>query len=119
VDDLKNLLPADSTVDHESVIELIKIFADTWFSLDAYDKDSLSITGTTKKKIKLTSEKLNKALTELKQILIAKGEATDMFGMERHKDALEGIVGNVMQSFAGRYCSYYTASSYCNHIINR
>ncbi len=36
----------------------------------------------------LTAEKLNKALAELKQNLIAKGEATDIFGVERTKDSM-------------------------------
>lgn len=79
VDDVKSLLPAGSIVDNDSVIELIKVFADTWFSLDAYDKDQLSIEGVTKKKIKLTAEKLSDAIIALKQTLIAKGEATDIF----------------------------------------
>jgi prophage maintenance system killer protein len=101
VDDVKSLLPAGTVVDNESVLELIKLFADTWFSLDAYDKDQLPIEGTTKKKVKLTAEKLSQGLAELKQVLIAKGEATDIFGVERSKDSIAGIVGNVMQSFGG------------------
>jgi hypothetical protein len=99
VDDIKSLLPAGSVVDNDSVLELIKLFADTWFSLDAYDKDQLPTEGTTKKKVKLTAEKLNKGLAELKQALIAKGEATEIFGVERTKDSIASIIGNVMQSF--------------------
>lgn len=47
----------------------------------------------------MTAEKLNKALVELKLNLIAKGEASDIFGIERTKDSIAGIIGNVMQSF--------------------
>lgn len=100
VADVKSLLPVGAIVDNESVLELVTLFADTWFSLDAYDRDTLVTTGTTKKKVKLTAEKLSVALGELKQALIAKGEATDIFGIERTKDNVAGIVGNVMQSFA-------------------
>src|SRR5579872_510869 len=32
VDDVKTLLPADSAIDHGSVLELVTLFADTWFS---------------------------------------------------------------------------------------
>jgi len=99
IDDVKNLLPTDTTVDHDSILELITLFADTWFSLDAYDKDQLTTQGATIKKVTLTAEKLNKALAELKQNLIAKNEATDIFGVERTKDSIAGIIGNVMQSF--------------------
>lgn len=102
VDDVKTLLPVNvGVVDNESVLELIKLFADTWFSLDAYDRDKLPIEGTTKKKVKLTAEKLSLGLAELKQVLIAKNEATDIFGVERSKDSIAGIIGNVMQSFGG------------------
>jgi len=99
VADVKNLLPAGSIVDNESVLELVTLFADTWFSLDAYDRDALVTTGATKKKVKVTAETLSAALAELKQVLIAKGEATDIFGVERTKDSVAGIVGNIMQSF--------------------
>lgn len=99
VDDVKSLLPAQTNVDHQSVLELIKLFADTWFSLDAYDKDQLPIEGVTKKKVDLTADKLSHALLTLKKTLIAKGEATDIFGVERTKDSIAGIIGNVMQSF--------------------
>lgn len=101
LDDVKSLLPADSVVNNENVLALIKLFADTWFSLDAYDKDQLSKEGVTKKKVKLTAEKLSLALTDLKLALIEKGEATDIFGVERSKDSIAGIIGNVMQSFGG------------------
>jgi len=99
VDKVKSLLPQAATVSHDSVLELIKLFADTWFSLDAYDRDILPPTGTTKRKARLTGEKLTTALGELKSALIAKGEATDIFGVERTKDSIASIVGNVMQSF--------------------
>lgn len=101
VDDVKSLLPADSIVDNGSVLELIKLFADTWFSLDAYDRDQLPVEGVTKKKVKLTADKLSLALADLKLALVEKGEATDIFGVERSKDSIAGIIGNVMQSFGG------------------
>lgn len=102
IEDVKTLLPIDTTINHNSILELVTLFADTWFSLDAYDKDNLATQGTTKKKVALTAEKLNKAFAELKQNLIAKGEATDIFGIERTKESIAGIIGNVMQSFGGQ-----------------
>lgn len=101
VSDVKKLLPA-ATVDGESILELITLFADTWFSLDAYDKDALVTKGMTKRKVKLTSIKLCDALNKLKHTLTSKGEATELFGKERANDSIAGIVGNVMQSFDGR-----------------
>lgn len=101
IDDVKALLPSKTTIGNDSIFELITLFADTWFSLDAYDKDKLITQGTTKKKVALTADKLNKALSELKQHLLSKNEATDIFGVERTEDSFAGIIGNVMQSFGG------------------
>ena len=82
VAEVKKLLPTNTKIDNESILELVTMFADTWFSLDAYDKGKLITDGITKKKIKLTADKLAKAIMELKQILILKGEASDLFGIE-------------------------------------
>jgi hypothetical protein len=49
VDDVKKLLPSGAPMDTASVLELINMFAGTWLSLDAYDKDSLATKGATKK----------------------------------------------------------------------
>jgi len=62
VDDVKKILPDGFLIDKESVMELITLFADTWLSLDAYDKDKLIPQGSTKKKIALTAKKLSDAL---------------------------------------------------------
>lgn len=116
VEDVKNLLPAGLKIDNESVIELIKMFADTWFSLDAYDKDQLPTEGVTKKKVKITAEKLTLALIELKQDLISKGEASEIFGVERTKDSISGIIGNVLQSFGGEEL-YPTIEAKAAHLL--
>lgn len=102
INDIKKLIPGDSNIDNISVLELVSAFANTWLSLDAYDKDDLVAKGETKKQVILTAEKLGKFLVEFKKELIRKGEATDIFGVEIRKDVLAGIVGNVMQSFGGK-----------------
>ena len=99
VESVKKLLPSDSQFKSTDALELIKLFAGTWFSLDAYDKDELSTKGATKKTVKITGEALEKAIAALKASLIEKGDASDMFASERDKGSLAGIVGNVMQSF--------------------
>ena len=102
VGDIKALLPVNNVLDSASVLELVQAFADTWLSLDAYDKDSLEVRGVTKKQSTITASELKSALQELKQNLIEKGEATELFGAERMTEAVAGIVGNVMQSFGGK-----------------
>jgi hypothetical protein len=101
VADVKALLPKDVQVDTASILELVRMFADTWMSLDAYDKEALDIKKPTKRKVTLTADKLGVSVSVLKDELRTKGEATDLFATERTSGALEGIVGNVMQSFGG------------------
>ncbi|NBV06552.1 MAG: death-on-curing protein [Proteobacteria bacterium] len=95
----KNL--KDSDLDPSSAIDLVKGFAETWLSLDAYDKDNLKIDNVTKEQITLSAKDLSEGIANLKSELIKKREATEIFAKERSKDVLEGIIGNVMQSFGG------------------
>ena len=102
VESVKKLLPAGAAIDTESILELVNLFADTWLSLDAYDKGVFATKGATKKRVALTAEKLEASLAKLKVTLIEKGEAVEHFGMERSPKSIAGIVGNVMQSFGGK-----------------
>ncbi|HAU66067.1 MAG: RhuM [Candidatus Uhrbacteria bacterium GW2011_GWF2_39_13] len=102
IGDIKTLLPANQVVDSASVLELVRLFADTWLSLDAYDKDALEVKGVTKKQTMVTADELALALSQLKQSLMKNRQATELFGTERSSGAIAGIVGNVMQSFAGK-----------------
>lgn len=91
----------DSDLNPFFAIDLVKGFAETWLSLDAYDKDNLKIDNVTKDQITLSAKDLAAGIANLKSELIKKREATEIFAKERSKDALEGIIGNVMQSFGG------------------
>jgi prophage maintenance system killer protein/prophage antirepressor-like protein len=102
VADIQNLLPEHVTLDPKAILDLVKEFSSTWMSLDAYDKEKLTSIGTTKKSIKLTGEELTIAITNFKNELLKKGEATDIFVQERSTGNVTGIVGNVMQSFSGK-----------------
>lgn len=83
IENVRNLLPDGNIIDNESVLELVKFFANTWLSLDAYDKSQLPTTGINQKQVSFVSDDLNKALAELKIDLIKKDEATDLFAIER------------------------------------
>lgn len=116
VGDIQVLLPEHVTLDPKAVLELIKEFASTFVSLDAYDKETLELKGVTKKKVTLVGADLAKAISELKAVLMKKGEATDMFASERRPGSIEGIVGNVMQSFGGKSV-YPTAEEKAAHLL--
>lgn len=101
VANIENLLPEHVTIDPKAVLDLIKEFASTWVSLDSYDRESLQIKGVTKKSIKLATGELSLVISNLKDELIKKGETTELFAQERQMGSVEGIIGNVMQTFGG------------------
>ena len=116
VQQVQAVLPAGEVMDGKEVLELVRLFADTWFSLDAYDKELLSPTKVSKKKVALTASELQDSLGVLKKELMKKGEATDNFAQVRGQQSLEGIVGNVMQSFGGQ-AVYPTVESKAAHLL--
>lgn len=116
VDDVKRLLPAEEVLPASEAIELVRLFADTWLSLDAYDKDALPKGKLTKKKVALTAEKIATGLADLKTELINKKTATEIFGQERTRGAMAGIIGNVMQTFGGKEV-YVSAEEKAAHLL--
>ncbi|HAQ02422.1 TPA: death-on-curing protein [Candidatus Nomurabacteria bacterium] len=116
VESIQNLLPDHITLDPKAVLDLIKEFASTWVSLDAYDKELLQIKGVNKKNVKLTGEELLSAIFNLKNELMSKEEATELFATERQNGSIEGIVGNVMQTFGGKPL-YKTAEEKAAHLL--
>lgn len=116
VENIKNLLPEHITLDPKVILDLVKEFAGTWEALDAYDKDRLSPVGRTKKSIKLSSDELETAIKSLREELIKKKEATEIFAQERRNGNIEGIIGNVMQSFGGKPV-YKTAEERAAHLL--
>ena len=116
VSDVKALLLTGNAVKAQDVLELVEAFAGTWFSLDAYDTQNFPKSGATKKEVSFTADELKQALHELKQELLVRKQATGLFGQERSKDAVHGIVGNVFQSF-GNQDVYPTVEEKASHLL--
>jgi prophage maintenance system killer protein len=116
VEDAKKLLPAGGEIKAEDALELAKMFASTWLSLDAYDKATLPKTGSVKKKVAITAEHLLGAIEDLKRDLVTKHEATDIFGTARTQQSISGIIGNVFQSFGGKEF-YPTVEEKAAHLL--
>ncbi|HEY4515395.1 MAG TPA: virulence protein RhuM/Fic/DOC family protein [Candidatus Paceibacterota bacterium] len=116
VEKIKLLLPESGTVDAKSALELIKMFADTWVSIDAYDKDSFPTSGASKKQVHVTTDELARSLIKFRAELQKKGQAGDLFGTERQSGSVAGIVGNVLQSFGGKEM-YTTIEEKAAHLL--
>ncbi len=102
VDSIQNLLPEHVTLDPKAILDLVKEFSSTWKSLDAYDKESLTKIGSNKKSVKVSATELIESISVLRKDLIKKDEATEIFAQERSSGSVEGILGNVMQTFGGK-----------------
>jgi prophage maintenance system killer protein/CRISPR/Cas system-associated protein endoribonuclease Cas2 len=98
---IKEILPENTNIPQIEVVNLINFFAQTWFSLDAFDKQSFPEKVLTKEEIYFTAAELSSAIQELKENLISKAQATELFAQEKNKNSLEGIIGNTFQSFDG------------------
>lgn len=83
------------------LLKVITDYANSWILLQKYDKKQLGITKTHKVRYILTFNDAQRAIIELKNDLVSKKEASDLFGQEK-KEILEGILGNLNQSFGGK-----------------
>lgn len=81
------------------ILSLIKSYASTWLSLDAFDKQSFPEDGLTHSEISISADELSTSIQSLKTELIAKWEATNLFAHEKTPWSISGIVWNVFQTF--------------------
>jgi len=86
----------------EAVLEIVTRYAATWRLLLQYDEDNLPPSG---RKAGggagFDVVEARQAIAVLKKELLAKGEATAIFGQERG-EGLAGIIGALHQTFGGR-----------------
>lgn len=101
IEDIKTLSQDSKNLKAGDVLDLIKSFSYTWFSLDSFDKGEFPSQGT-KKSISVNAQELQQDIAKLKAELIAKKEASAIFATEKNRGALEGILGNVFQSAFGQ-----------------
>lgn len=87
----------------KGLLEILSNYTHSFILLNQYDSHNLK-TGTLNEHIsyEIHYDEAVNAITELKRQLMAKKEATELFGNQ--KDAsFQGILGNVVQSFGGQY----------------
>ena len=116
VDAVKKLLPANSEISARETVELVKLFANTWLSLEAYDKGQLPKIGANKRQISITTQELQNALVDFKADLQKRKLASDLFGQEKEVGSIAGIVGTVFQSVFGTD-AYVTIEEKAAHLL--
>lgn len=90
-----------SSKEAKGLLKVITDYANSWILLQKYDKRQLDIKKTAKTKYRFDYNETLQMIIELKNNLIKKKQASDLFGAER-KDELKGILGNISQAFGGK-----------------
>jgi len=92
------LLSNDET---KGLVDIISRYTKTWVLLRRFDSNELgNITKPKSPSYAITFDSAISAIEQLKNELIQKGEATDLFGNIRGNE-LEGIIGNLYQTYSG------------------
>lgn len=116
---------AQKQINNDDILELIKTFSYTWFSLQSYDEQKFPKTNTSTD-IEISVQQLYKDIQKLKENLMNKNEATTLFAQEKSKGSLESIIKNVFQNVFGQelyqsieekaaHLLYFTVK---NHLFN-
>ena len=85
----------------QEILNLLANYSKTLTLLEQYDKDKLSVSKKGKGKFILNYKEVRKVIMALKNDLVAKKEAGDLFGQE-YEGKLQGIIGNLYQTFGGK-----------------
>ncbi|MBP6756982.1 MAG: virulence protein RhuM/Fic/DOC family protein [Bacteroidia bacterium] len=115
IEDLKILTENTSMIESGDLLSLIEGFSNTWFSLDKYDKSIFPTIGT-KQELLVNASDLLDDIQLLKQDLIQKNEATDLFAQEKQKGSVQGILGTIYQTIFGQD-AYETIEEKAAHLL--
>jgi len=86
----------------EAVLDLISGYADTWRLLVQYDEDEIPLPPGSKPATGvLEPATATAAIASFRRELMARGEASSLFGNVREDDALGAILGNIEQTMFG------------------
>ncbi|MFE8033753.1 RhuM family protein [Thiohalocapsa marina] len=100
----------------EAVVQVISDYARSWSLLQGYDEQSLSDVGVRQDSMQpLALDDVLAAIAALKQTLIAKGEATELFGKLRG-DGLASALATIEQGF-GDELFYPNVASRAAHLL--
>lgn len=100
----------------KAVIGVVQDYARTWSLLQAYDEQNLEVISVQQPEMKpLIFEDVLTAILQLKQELITKGEATELFGQLR-SDGLSSAIATIEQGFGGEWF-YPNIASRAAHLL--
>ena len=87
-------------IEAKGFLDIVTKYAKSWILLNQFDENRLSLPKGKEAKFILDYKEAKDEIEKLKQDLISKNEATNLFGMER-EDSFKGIIRNIYQTFGG------------------
>ncbi len=107
--------PQVLTDESRQVLDLIVGYAKTWQTLLRYDENNLGVSATSPSVRPLGYAAAKTDVEQLKSVLLAKGEATELFGRERG-ETFAGVVTGIEQTMFGQPL-YEGAESKAAHLF--
>jgi len=90
-----------SSNEAKGLLDIINNYAKTWALLQGYDSNALqALQGTCEERFVLDYDEAKHAISEIKKDLMAKGDATELFGNEKAGE-FKGALLNIYQTFGG------------------
>ncbi len=87
-------------IEAKGFLDIVTKYAKSWVLLNQFDENRLEIPKGKEAKFILDYDEAVKEIAKLKQNLIEKNEATNLFGLER-ENSFKGIIRNIYQTFGG------------------
>lgn len=99
----------------QEILDLLANYSKTLTLLEQYDKEKLTLVKKAKGKFILDYKKARKVIAEVQKGLMAKKEASNLFGQE-NQNKLKAILGNIYQTF-GRKELYPSLEEKAAHLL--
>jgi death-on-curing family protein len=87
-------------IEAKGFLDIVTKYAKSWVLLNQFDENRLTLPEGKEAKFILDYDEAIEEIKRLKQDLMSKKEATELFGMER-ENSFKGIIRNIYQTFGG------------------
>ncbi len=86
----------------KGMLEIIEEYALVWKWIEQYDTGKIQVEKTRKERKPISYEEARAAIDQLKTYLMARDEASEIFGQERDRGLFESALNTIFQTFGGQ-----------------
>ena len=86
----------------KGMLEIIEKYALVWKWIEQYDTGKIKVEKTRKERKPISYEEARAAIDQLKTYLMARDEASEIFGQERDRGLFESALNTIFQTFGGQ-----------------